>query len=142
MEQRGVGLRELTRRCQSQGWGSLRSIQLLLSGELRPTQHAVEHVAQALNVEPEIFAEYRLAQVRFEFDPLALSPDHYAEGLRKALANLRRLEASGYRLGSRPKRALARDVRTQDLAKQAEEAARGPLRKPRHQSKPKRQQGS
>jgi transcriptional regulator with XRE-family HTH domain len=87
MEMQEVGHRELTRRCEAHGWGSLGTINRLVNGELRPTQRAMAAVARALNEPPETFAEYRLGAMRERLDPEAV-------GLPKALRALARCEKS------------------------------------------------
>jgi transcriptional regulator with XRE-family HTH domain len=78
-----VSLRELSRRTmKANDWGRPSSISLLLNGELRPTLEAMEHIARALSISPDVFAEYRLARARYSLDPEAV-------GLKKALRNLR-----------------------------------------------------
>lgn len=79
---RDCGLRELQRRTQrNAGWGALSTIGSLLNGQLKPSFEAMEHIAQALEIRPEYFAEYRLEKRRRELDP------EYV-GLSRALKNL------------------------------------------------------
>lgn len=82
MEEQDVSLREVVRRTKRQsGWGSPHGVSLLLHGELRPTPEAMEHLARAFQVKPEVFAEYRLAMERRRFDPDQV-------GFKAALRNL------------------------------------------------------
>lgn len=82
LREREWSLRELQRRTQEEGkWGSLSTIHQLLSGGLRPSYEAMEHVARALRVRPEYFAEFRLAKAQRELDWERV-------GLKRALRNL------------------------------------------------------
>jgi len=76
-----MSLRELTRRCRSNGWGNLTTIAKLSHGEIRPSMRAMENIAKALAIRSETFADYRLAAARQRLDPRAV-------GLKKALKNL------------------------------------------------------
>jgi transcriptional regulator with XRE-family HTH domain len=76
-----MSLRELTRRCRSNGWGNLTTIARLAHGEMRPSIRAMEHIAKALGIRPETFADYRLATARRRLDPRAV-------GWKNALKNL------------------------------------------------------
>ena len=69
LEMQELTHRELTRRCQSRGWGSLGTINFLAHGKMRPTMKAMEAIAKALEEPPETFAEYRLGAMREKLDP-------------------------------------------------------------------------
>lgn len=82
LEERDWSIRKLHRATQAErGWGSLATIQALVGGSLKPSFEAMEHIARVLRIQPEYFAEYRLAKRRRELDPQFV-------GLRKALRNL------------------------------------------------------
>ena len=82
LSEHDISLREVSRRTMRHNeWGRPSSLSLLLNGDLRPTLEAMEHIAQAIGVPPETFAEYRLASARRALDPEAV-------GLRRALRNL------------------------------------------------------
>jgi transcriptional regulator with XRE-family HTH domain len=81
MEMEEISHRELARRCQRRGWGSLGTINQLVRGVLRPSLQAMKAVSTALQIEPETFAEYRLLVARRKLDPEVV-------GLAKALKNL------------------------------------------------------
>jgi transcriptional regulator with XRE-family HTH domain len=78
--------RELARRCERDGWGSVSMIAALLRGEVRASRKAMESIASALSVTPDTFAEYRLLEARRALDPEVV-------GLEQALANLEPVEA-------------------------------------------------
>jgi transcriptional regulator with XRE-family HTH domain len=95
------GLADATRERDSRGLTHAH-INMLANGHDRPSLRAMELIAQACGVEPDYFAEYRLAMAMRELDPAEV-------GLERALANLNaRLAAkrdSGARAGARPARA-------------------------------------
>jgi transcriptional regulator with XRE-family HTH domain len=81
LSDQGVSQRELARRTRRHGWGSVPAVNLLANDQLDPTIPAMEAIARALEVNPDYFAEYRLAIYRRDFDPKQV-------GLKKALRNL------------------------------------------------------
>lgn len=85
LEQRGISTRQLSERSHAvnDGWGSQSMISLYLTGKQPPTPKAIERLARALDVEPEVFAEYRLSLARAQLDPDQV-------GLKLALNNLAR----------------------------------------------------
>jgi transcriptional regulator with XRE-family HTH domain len=87
MQQRGVSTRKLSEKTRDMfnGWGAQVTIHRLSTGEVPATIEAIERIARALEVDPDYFAEYRLAMFRAQFDPEQVS-------LRVALANLDRYE--------------------------------------------------
>lgn len=85
LNEQDVSQRELTRRCQRYGWGSLTAVGHIARGKLPPTLRAMETIGRALNVPPETFAEYRIDSVRHRLN-------HREVGLRKALRYLDELE--------------------------------------------------
>lgn len=80
-----IGQRELARRCQRRGWGSVGTISKLLSGDIRPTLRSMEAIATAVETQPETFAEYRLLVARRELDPEVV-------GLKAALKRLAQIQ--------------------------------------------------
>jgi transcriptional regulator with XRE-family HTH domain len=56
-------------------------LNMLANGHDKPSMRAMELIAQVCEVQPEYFAEYRLAEAMRELDPAEV-------GLEKALANL------------------------------------------------------
>ena len=100
-DQRGLSFRalhEATKDADPSGRGlSGAHISRLCSGHDPPSSATIALIAKALRLRPRYFAEYRLAEARALFD------ERGPGGLRPALAQLRRLEAS---LGTpRPARA-------------------------------------
>lgn len=96
MEERRLTYRALsdeTRRLDGRGMTHAH-INMLANGHDRPSMRAMELIAQVCGVEPEYFAEYRLASAMRELDPAEV-------GLEQALANL------NARLGAR-RRAAAK----------------------------------
>lgn len=87
MDRRGVSTRKLAETTQEMfnGWGAQVTIHRLSTGQVPATIEAMERIARALDVEPEYFAEHRLAMFRAQFDPEQVP-------LRVALANLDRYE--------------------------------------------------
>lgn len=47
----------------------------LVSGRSRPSTSTLEHIARALEIDPNEFAEYTLAQLRRELDPTCVGFD-------------------------------------------------------------------
>jgi len=95
------GLAVLTRELDGRGLTHAH-INMLANGHDRPSPRAMELIARACGVEPDYFAEYRLAMAMRELDPTEV-------GLEQALANLNaRLAAkrdSAARTPARPARA-------------------------------------
>jgi transcriptional regulator with XRE-family HTH domain len=79
-------------------------INMLANGHDKPSMRAMELIAQACGVEPEHFAEYRLALAMRELDPEAV-------GLEQALENLNASLAAQRTTGARQPRARARPAR-------------------------------
>ena len=83
MDERGVSYRQLaeaTRNLDGRGMTHAH-INMLANGHDKPSMRAMELIAHALGVEPDHFAEYRLASAMRELDPTEV-------GLEQALANL------------------------------------------------------
>src|ERR1700685_1487075 len=91
MEPRGLSYRKLadeTRRLDGRGMTHAH-INMLANGRDKPSTRAMQLIAQVCDVEPEYFAEYRLAMAMRDLDPSQV-------GLERALANLNaRLAADG-----------------------------------------------
>ena len=64
------------------------AVQPVLAGRTEPSIGLIEYVAQALRVDPETFAEYRMWLARRLFDPSEI-------GFDAALKNLQALEQHG-----------------------------------------------
>ncbi len=83
MSERGLtyrALSQMTRELDGKGLTHAH-INMLANGRERPSERAMVLVARALEVEPEHFAEYRLAAAMKELDPNVV-------GLEQALENL------------------------------------------------------
>jgi len=91
-----VQLREQT------GWGSSIALSKMTRGELVPGPEGIRHIARVLEVDPDVFAEYRLAVAREALDWREV-------GLEQALASLGELDVTpapaGAELTGRVKRA-------------------------------------
>jgi transcriptional regulator with XRE-family HTH domain len=90
MDERGLtyrGLAQVTQEVDGKGMTHAH-INMLANGHEKPSLRAMELIAKALEVQPEHFANYRLALAMRELDPAEV-------GLEQALENLNaRLEAS------------------------------------------------
>jgi hypothetical protein len=73
---------------------------MLAKGHDRPSMRAMELLAKACGLQPEYFAEYRLAAAMRELDPAQV-------GLDQALANLN-ARLGAHRKGAAKKRAAPR----------------------------------
>src|ERR1700738_684758 len=96
MDERGLTYRALaeeTRRLDGKGMTHAH-INMLANGHDRPSLRAMELIAEACGVQPEHFAEYRLAAAMRELDPAEV-------GLEQALANLNARLAAQRRSGGR-----------------------------------------
>jgi transcriptional regulator with XRE-family HTH domain len=83
MKDRGLSYRDLavaTRALDGKGMTHAH-INMLANGHDKPSLRAMELIARACGVQPEYFAEYRLARAMRELDPTEV-------GLEQALANL------------------------------------------------------
>jgi len=83
MNERGLSYRSLAEAThQLDGRGMTHAhINMLANGHDKPSMRAMELVAHACDVEPDHFAEYRLAAATRELDPAEV-------GLERALENL------------------------------------------------------
>jgi transcriptional regulator with XRE-family HTH domain len=107
MERRGLTYRALADATRSlDGKGMTHAhINMLANGHDRPSLRAMELIAEACDVQPEHFAEYRLAAAMRELDPTEV-------GLEQALANLNARLAGQRRSGARAPAAQPRRVQT------------------------------
>ena len=95
MQQRGYsyrGLAERTRQLDGKGMTHAH-INMLAKGHDRPSMRAMELIAQACDVAPTYFAEYRLAQAMRELDPTEVGLERALETLNVRLAGRRRAGA-------------------------------------------------
>jgi transcriptional regulator with XRE-family HTH domain len=74
-------------------------INMLVNGREKPSLRAMELIARACEVEPEHFAEYRLAAAMRELDPEVVGLEHALENLNARLGARRR---AGARAQPRP----------------------------------------
>lgn len=81
LSEHGISQRELTRRTQKHGWGSISTVNFIVKGELNPSIKAMEMISKGLSIHPSYWAEYRLAKARNALDPAVV-------GLKAALRNL------------------------------------------------------
>jgi transcriptional regulator with XRE-family HTH domain len=68
-------------------------INMLANGHDKPSMRAMELIAQACDVQPEYFAEYRLAAAMRELDPEEVGLDQALENLNARLGARRRAGA-------------------------------------------------
>jgi transcriptional regulator with XRE-family HTH domain len=73
-------------------------INMLANGHDKPSMRAMELIAQACEVDPDYFAEYRLAVAMRELDPAEV-------GLEQALENLNALLGARWRSGAKARSA-------------------------------------
>ena len=76
-------------------------INMLANGHDRPSTRAMELIAEACGVEPDYFAEYRLALAMRELDPGEVGFEQALENLNARLG-ARRRAAARKRQGQRP----------------------------------------
>ena len=97
MEEHGFSYRGLagqTRQLDGKGMTHAH-INMLAKGHDRPSMRAMELVAEACGVEPDYFAEYRLAKAMRELDPTEVGLEQALENLNARLAGRRRGAATG-----------------------------------------------
>jgi transcriptional regulator with XRE-family HTH domain len=95
MDARGLTYRELalhTRRIDGKGMTHAH-INMLANGHDRPSTRAMELIAQACDVEPDYFAEYRLVSAMRELDPDEVGFEQALENLNARLGARRRAAA-------------------------------------------------
>jgi transcriptional regulator with XRE-family HTH domain len=95
MEQHGFSYRALAQRTRElDGKGMTHAhINMLAKGHDRPSMRAMELIAAACGVDPDYFAEYRLAQAMRELDPTEVGLEQALENLNARLAGRRRSAA-------------------------------------------------
>ena len=106
MTERGMSFRSLaeaTREIDGKGMTHAH-LNMLANGHDKPSTRAMELIARACEVEPEYFAEYRLAQAMRELDPAEVGFD---QALRNLSVRMSARQASGAKARPRP-RARAR----------------------------------
>jgi transcriptional regulator with XRE-family HTH domain len=106
MEARGLSYRalaEATRELDGRGMTHAH-INMLANGRDKPSIRAMELLAKVCGVEPDYFAEYRLAMAMRELDPSEV-------GLEQALENLNSRLARRGRSGAKARAALPRQAR-------------------------------
>ena len=93
-------LSDLTRRLDGRGMTHAH-INMLANGHDRPSIRAMELIAEACEVTPRYFAEYRLATAMRELDPEVVGLEHALENLTARLG-ARRLSATRARRAQGP----------------------------------------
>jgi transcriptional regulator with XRE-family HTH domain len=94
------GLAEATRRLDGKGITHAH-INMLANGHDKPSMRAMELIAQACGVDPDYFAEYRLAAAMRELDPAEVGLEQALENLNARLSARRQAGAKS-RPGQRP----------------------------------------
>ena len=85
-------LAEVTRQLDGKGM-SHAHINMLANGHDKPSMRAMELIAQACDVDPGYFAQYRLAQAMRELDPEQVGLEQALENLNARLGERRRSDA-------------------------------------------------
>lgn len=107
MDTRGLtyrGLAEEIRRLDGRGITHAH-LNMLANGHDKPSMRAMELIAQACHIDPNYFAEYRLAVAMRELDPNEV-------GLEQALANLNARLGARRRTGAKAQSAPKRQAQT------------------------------
>jgi transcriptional regulator with XRE-family HTH domain len=94
------GLAESTRGLDGKGITHAH-INMLANGHDKPSMRAMELIAQACGVDPDYFAEYRLAAAMRELDPAEVGLEQALENLNARLG-ARRQAGARSRPGQRP----------------------------------------
>jgi transcriptional regulator with XRE-family HTH domain len=94
------GLAEATRGLDGKGITHAH-INMLANGHDKPSMRAMELIAQACGVDPDYFAEYRLAAAMRELDPAEVGLEQALENLNARLGARRQAGAKS-RPGQRP----------------------------------------
>ena len=92
------GLAEATRKLDGKGITHAH-INMLANGHDKPSMRAMELIARACEVEPEYFAECRLAQAMRELDPAEVG---FEQALRNLSVRMSARQASGAKARPRP----------------------------------------
>jgi transcriptional regulator with XRE-family HTH domain len=87
------GLAQRTRELDGKGMTHAH-INMLAKGHDRPSMRAMELIAEACGVEPDYFAEYRLALAMRELDPTEVGLEQALQNLNSRLAGRRRSAAT------------------------------------------------
>jgi transcriptional regulator with XRE-family HTH domain len=90
------GLAEATRGVDGKGVTHAH-INMLANGHDKPSLRAMELIAQACDVQPGYFAQYRLAAAMRELDPEQVGLEQALENLNARLGDRRRSAARGHR---------------------------------------------
>jgi transcriptional regulator with XRE-family HTH domain len=77
-------------------------LNMLANGHDKPSMRAMALIAQACEIEPEYFAEYRLAAAMRELDPAEVGLERALENLSARMGNRRATDARG-RLSRSPR---------------------------------------
>jgi len=94
-------LAEVTRQLDGKGM-SHAHINMLANGHDKPSMRAMELIAAACDVEPDYFAEYRLAAAMRELDPAEVGLEQALQNLNARLGARRQTAAKG-RPSQRPR---------------------------------------
>jgi transcriptional regulator with XRE-family HTH domain len=86
------GLADATRGLDSKGITHAH-INMLANGHDKPSMRAMELIARACEVEPDYFAEYRLAAAMRDLDPAEVGLEQALENLNARLGSRRRAAA-------------------------------------------------
>jgi transcriptional regulator with XRE-family HTH domain len=106
MEKRGLTFRslaEITRRLDGKGMTHAH-INMLANGHDKPSMRAMALIAQACEVQPEYFAQYRLAAAVRELDPAEVGLEQALENLSARLGRRGSADAKARRARSRTTR--------------------------------------
>jgi transcriptional regulator with XRE-family HTH domain len=88
------GLAEATRRLDGKGITHAH-INMLANGHDKPSMRAMELIAAACGIEPDYFAEYRLAAAMRQLDPAEVGLEQALENLNARLGARRQAGAKG-----------------------------------------------
>ena len=88
------GLAEATRQLDGKGITHAH-INMLANGHDKPSMRAMELIAAACEIDPDYFAEYRLAAAMRELDPAEVGLEQALENLNARLAARRQSAARG-----------------------------------------------
>ncbi|HUA50212.1 MAG TPA: helix-turn-helix transcriptional regulator [Solirubrobacteraceae bacterium] len=88
------GLAEATRRLDGKGITHAH-INMLANGHDKPSMRAMELIAAACEIEPDYFAEYRLAAAMRELDPAEVGLEQALENLNARLGARRQTASRG-----------------------------------------------
>jgi len=99
-----MGERDLTYRSLAEATRSLDGkgmthahLNMLANGHDKPSMRAMDLIAQACEVEPEYFAQYRLAAAMRELDPAEVGLEQALENLSARLGGRRKSDAKARR---------------------------------------------